>query len=168
MRRNLFFIFFSVLCFPVFAHDFFFAFAEMEYNTSSKKMESTLIVSTHELEHWLQSKEASFKELENSAPDNILYQELASKLLSGFAVKSEKNKDISLSLIGFEIMQNGVTHFFFSSKKILLKHCIHVRFDLWMDKYPEQQNKLTFLYQGNSQTLAFLHNCKEQTLPLKK
>lgn len=149
-----------------FSHEYYFAFAEMEYNSDSKKLELTLIVSTHDVEHWLQNKGVKVKELEDHTKDNVLQKEFETKLLSGYAVIYE-NANVSLKLIGYEVLDNGLTHFYFTSDSFDLKNQFTVKFDLLMDDFPEQQNKLTFIYKGKKQTVPFLQTTREQTIKLE-
>lgn len=148
------------------AHEYYFAFAEMEYKSESKKMELTLIVSTHDIEHWLQNKEVKIKELENHTKDTALQKEFEVKLLSGFNLSYEKNS-IPLKLIGYEVLDNGLSNFYFTSEAVEINNQFSVRFDLLMNDYPEQQNKLTFIYHGKKQTFPFLQTTREQFIKLQ-
>lgn len=148
------------------AHEYYFAFAEMEYKSDTKKLELTLIVSTHDIEHWLQNKGVKVKELENHTKDLTLLKEFETKLLSGFNVSYEKN-NIPIKIIGYEVLNNGLSNFYFTSEIIEIKNQFSVRFDLLMDDYPEQQNKLTFIYRGKKQTFPFLQTTREQFIKLE-
>lgn len=149
-----------------YSHEYYFAFAEMEYNSDSKKLEATLIVSTHDVEHWLQNKGVKVKELEDHTKDLALQKEFETKLLSGYSVTFEKTM-VPLKLIGYEVLDTGLTHFYFSSESIELKGQLTVKFDLLMDDYPEQQNKLTFIYKAKKQSFPFLPATREQIIKLE-
>ena len=58
----------------------------MEYNVKSRKFELTLIVSTHDIEHWLQHKGLDVKELEDIQTDTVMQNKIGSNLLDGFSV----------------------------------------------------------------------------------
>lgn len=148
------------------AHEYYFAFAEMEYKSDTKKLELTLVVSTHDIEHWLQNKGVKVKELENHTKDLTLQKEFETKLLSGFNITYEKIS-ISLKMIGYEVLDNGLSNFYFVSEAIEIKNQFSVRFDLLMDDYPEQQNKLTFIYNEKKQTFPFLQATREQFIKLE-
>lgn len=149
-----------------FSHEYYFSFAEMEYNSENKTLELTLIVSTHDVEHWLQSKGVKLKELEDHTEDSNIQKEFETKLLSGYSISYDTDK-IPFKLIGYEVLESGLTHFYFQSEKVEFKNQFTIKFDLLMDDFPEQQNKLTFIYKGKKQTFPFLQTTREQTIKLE-
>ena len=63
--------------FVSFGHEYFFGFAEMEYNAESKVYEGTLMLSTHDLEEWLQVKGIEVDELEDVVSGSKLENDIS-------------------------------------------------------------------------------------------
>ncbi len=163
MRLLLGFLAFSFFSHYSYSHDYYFAFAEMEYNSVNKKFELSLVVSTHDIEHWLKDKGVPIKELEDHLKDSTLQSQIGSTLLDGYSVKMN-NSIISFKIVGFEVKNDGLTEFYFSSSTVDIQSPILVSFDLLMDIYEQQQNKLTFIYKATKHTYPFLYTNREQTI----
>ena len=163
MKSLLYLVIFTFITFSSFSHDYYFAFSEMEYNVKSRKFELTLIVSTHDIEHWLQNKGLDVKELEDIQTDTVMQNKIGSNLLDGFSVVMN-TLNIDFRSSGYEVKTNGLTEFYFSSSEIDIKSPISVTFDLLMDEYEQQQNKLTFIYNSKKQTFPFLYTNREQII----
>lgn len=165
MKTIFLFSLFVTFAFSSFSHEYYFAFAEMEYNEKSKCFELSLIVSTHDIEHWLQDKGVNVKELENHYSDSTIRNEFGITLLNGFSI-SMKDLSVPFQIIGYEVKNNGITEFYFSSNPIEISSPLLVKFDLLMDLYSQQQNKLTFIYHSKKQTYTFLTTQREQKIEL--
>lgn len=163
MRPFFSFLIFTFITFNSFSHDYYFAFGEMEYNAGNKKFELTLIVSTHDIEHWLQDKGVAVKELEDYYTDTVFQKQFGSTLLDGYSVVMN-SINIGFQITGYEVKNNGLTEFYFTSSSIEIKSPLVVTFDLLMDIYQQQQNKLTFIYNSKKQTYPFLYTNREQTI----
>ncbi len=166
MKRILLFVTFVLITMISYSHEYYFSFAEMEYNTSQKRFELTLIVSTHDIEHWLQNKGLKIKELEDYTSDTIIQKEFGTSLLNGFSV-SMNNTNIVFQMTDYDVKANGLTEFYFISTTTEIISPLLVRYDLLMDQFPEQQNKLTFLYKTQKNSYAFLPTSKEQVIKLE-
>jgi len=140
------------------AHEYFFAFAEVEYNDISQKIEATLSISTHDLEKAMRKQHADnadvFDDLSVLKKNSEEERHLEAFLLKHFKISSEN--PCFLKMIGFEVQLNGLTYFYFESTSFQLEHKITFTFDLLMNENELQQNKITFLYQGRSYTRPFL------------
>ena len=162
--KFLLFLGFSFLSsFSVQAHDYFFGFAELAYDDSEEKLQGTLMLSTHDLEEWLQMKKLPVKEMEDHVSDSELIQKIANLLFNEFKVK---NNDISLKfeIIGFEVMPNGMTNFYFHSGKVTRPKKLDITFDLMMSELPAQQNKITYLDTIKSYTAVFTATKKQSSI----
>jgi hypothetical protein len=137
----------------------------MEYNSTSKSFELTLIVSTHDIEHWLQDKQVNVKELENHYSDTSLINDFGKTLLKGYSI-SNSNFNSEFQISGYEVNNTGLTEFYFKSNPFEISFPFTVEFDLLMDSFPQQQNKLTFIYQSKKSTYSFLAHSKEQIISL--
>lgn len=167
MKRFLVVVVFISFSIISYAHEYYFAFAEMEYNKTSSRFELTLIVSTHDIEHWLQDKGIKVKELEDHYTDSTLQKEFGIQLLNGYSV-SMNNLNIPFQITGFEVKENGLSEFYFASNTLQLSSPLLVKFDLLMDKFSEQQNKLTFINNNQKSTYPFLTAKREQLIKLEE
>lgn len=152
------------LSFTSFSHDYFFAFAEVKYNDFSNKIESTVTISTHDLEVSLKEEKFFVKPIEEIVLDSRASNLLELYLLKHFKISSKE--DCELKLIGMETLLNGVTNFYFESSEIVLDDSITFVFDVLMSSHQEQQNKMTFYFREQTITKAFLYNKRTQTIKL--
>jgi len=67
---------------------------------------------------------------------------------------------------GFEVLLNGDVQFYLSAKIANPIKEFYVKFDFLMDKFPEQQNKLTFRYRDKKFTYNFLTTTRIQLIKL--
>lgn len=145
------------------AHSYFFAFAEMEYNFSAHHYELTIEGSAHDVEDALNASGITITELENHYQDSTMRKQLEQFVLKGFAVQSA-NSTVSFSLQAYEVQPNGMVLFYFKSPLIAWNSDLTIRFDWLMDLYNEQQNKLTFKFQNQLSTIAFLPSKRTSNL----
>jgi len=73
---------------------------------------------------------------------------------------------ITFNFIDYSIKKDGNIEFYFESESISPPSQIEVRFDLLMDDYPEQQNKLIYLNQDIKKSYGFLRNTKTHLIKL--
>ncbi len=131
----------------------------------TKRIELSLSVSTHDIEHYLQDKGVKVKELEDFQSDTLMQKEFSDELLKGISF-SINNLTVKYKIVGYQVNKNGLTDFFFQSEVIELSNEITIRFDLLMDQYKAQQNKLTFIYNLKKHTYPFTQINKEQIIHL--
>lgn len=160
----LVFILFSSI--QSYAHEYFFAFAEVEYNSETQKIEATLTVSTHDLEHALKNANLTIGEIEDAKKGTPEFDIIEKYLLEHFKITS--SKICHLKMIGYEVSLKGTTDFYFESEKTTIGDTITFSFDLLMQQYQKQQNKVTFYYQNKSYTRPFLYNQRVQIIKLNK
>ncbi len=134
------------------AHEYFFSFVEMEYNAVSKRMEVTLTVTTHDFER---AMEENGHEIENVQTINGEDKKAIEAYVNGhFSVIS--GYDISnLKLKGNDVSLDGTSNWYFESEPMIFQEEIEIRYDLLMEVFPEQQNKITLYYSGKTYTAAF-------------
>lgn len=155
--KNTLLILFCGLQSLAFGHDFFFAFAELDYNDITQRFEATVSVSSHDLERIFDEKNWSIDELESTDQRNENFQAVSEWLLEQFQLSSS-TQAIQLSVIGSEVELNGMIHFYIESKPTELSDTLTVKFDLLMSDFPEQQNKVTLYYRDQTITQSFLQN----------
>lgn len=162
--KFLLFIGFSLLSsLSLQAHEYFFSFAELAYNSNEEKLEGTLMLSTHDLEKWFQTKKLAVTEMERHVNDTKLIQQMAATLFSEFKVKNN-GLNIKFEIIGFEVLPNGMTNFYFHSEKIARPKILDITFDMMMSEIPEQQNKITYLDNEKSFTAIFTTTKKQSSI----
>lgn len=147
-----------------FAHAYFFAFAEMEYRADSKRFEITIEASWHDLDDVLK-KSGIAVDPTTCMKDSLSRHALAQFVTGGFSVLSEQ-APVALGLVGFEVLPNGLAYFYLLSEPVELSSSLHIRFDLLMDVFPEQQNKITLISDRTKTTAVFLPHQRTATITL--
>ncbi len=149
------------------AHEYFFAFAEVEYKKTNGIIEATLIVTTHDFEQWLHNEGWSGKNLVSSADDSLSILFIQNEINKHFQITTDIHEIVKMQLIGYENQMIGTTQFYLTSEVEPIQ-MINFKFDLLMDLYPQQQNKLNFINneRGIKTTLEFLPSRKEQGIDL--
>jgi hypothetical protein len=150
-----------------FAHNYYFSFAEVEYNDFCGCFESSITVTTHDFEQVLRKKNLLNKNLETTLNDRQLKQNIESIINKGFQITLQ-NKNVEFQLEGNEIGLNGLTTFYLSSKPIDLFDEIIFQYNLLMNEFPDEQNKLTFIFRGEKTTLNFIANQFTHSIKLEK
>ena len=149
------------------AHDYFFAFAEVDYNDLTEELHATVIVSTHDLERMLRSQGIISKDLASYSDSNEVIQTIQTEIQKGFGFLFSGEQKM-LEFEGMELLLTGTTQFYFSLKSIKSLQLVSVKFDLLMNIFPEQQNKITLIYRNSKTSFVFLNTQKEQELILQK
>jgi len=80
---------------------------------------------------------------------------------------STGSRECEFKLIGHEVHNNGSANFYFESKAVELGATIDFQFDLLMDQFQEQQNKITLYYRNKNYTFPFRYNQRKQTFKLE-
>lgn len=160
------------------AHPYFFAFAEVEYNELSRSLEATIIGSAHDVESLLKENKIISTALDEALKNNKEYFAINTFLNKHFCIHSfdslslvtldsELPPQLEFILDGFEVLMNGEVQFYLSTKIAHSTNLFYVKFDLLMDKFPEQQNKLTMRYRNSKNTFNFLTTTKSQFIRLE-
>jgi len=174
--KTLLFIF-SLLCANIStAHEFYFAFAEVEYDEMNSRIEATLTVSTHDFEFYLQQKGIIQGDLNKNKSDSLKMQLIEEEIIKHFILIEGINTDYSnknqkrtlgqLRLDGFETNLTGTAEFYLSIDVYQPLKSIKITFDLLMDQYPNQQNKLYLITRNEKRTIDFLSSKKTQLIEL--
>jgi hypothetical protein len=149
------------------AHDYYFAFAEVDYNELTEEMHATVIVSTHDLEYMLRSKGILSKDLASYSDNKEAINTIQFEIQKGFGFRFSGEQK-ALEFEGMELLLTGNTQFYFSLKQIKSLERVSVKFDFMMDVFAEQQNKMTLIYRNSKTTFVFFTSQKEQELILSK
>lgn len=156
-----------LLSFSLKAHDFYFAFAEMEINPFTGAIETTLMVTTHDMEKALTETNIEVRELETDLMDSLVQLSVENYINKHFVLTTGDFQS-NFHIEGYETFLNGLTYFYLLSDGKAEVVSYKVKFDLMMDIFPEQQNKLTLYYRDRSYTLSFISNESYKQLNINK
>lgn len=169
-------VFFWMLSSKVSAHESFFAFAELEYNEMTNKLEATLSVTAHDLEKYFQKSGKIKGELSKAMMDSTVFKFVENELNKHFYLELDpfgQNSSMDgiemlyFQLEGFEFELNGTLRFYLSSSiSRPIETTFGVTFNLLMDTYSEQQNKLTFIQREKRTTFVFLQTNQKQLIDI--
>lgn len=157
---------FITICSFGFSHDYFFAFAEMQYNEDNQRFEIAVRATGHDVEEYLTHLGHNIPKLEEASSDPVAKKTLLQLIQNEFQIKMD-NKLLVLELVGFEINSKDEAVFYLTSKKIDKPAQVSVTFDLLMSFYPEQQNKLTLFTPEGKEYYAFLQHENTRIIKLK-
>ena len=165
MKTILGILFIAFYSFASSAHEYFFSFAEMEYNDVTQKFEITITATTHDIEKLYEKRMNENVDLSTYDKDSRTTGLISDYFSTHFQLKTEK-ADCILNLIGFESSLNGVTYFYFESNPIDITPTLTLKNDVLMEEYNQQQNKITLYYRSKSYTTDFLRNEHVKTIIL--
>jgi hypothetical protein len=159
-----------------FAHEYYFAYAEISYNELQQKLEGTLIFTTHDLERSIEPKGTligKFEKLDETSAElkrieNYINQHF--QIIYGCALDSLETDVICISqflLEGVVTQLNGTIECYISASIPALYNPIQIKFDALMEQFPGQQNKFNFIYRQQKETLSFLLNDSSKYFTLK-
>lgn len=149
------------------AHDYFFAFAEMEYNNKKEIFEVTLESAAHDVVHGLQNDAVSITDLSKHYNDSAMNVAIEVFINKHFSLSSG-DQQVQFHLDGYEVLRNGLVLFYLSSDKIQPEADITCRFDWLMNEFPDQQNKLTLTIYNQKYTAVFLSRLPVVTINTRK
>ena len=141
------------------SHNYYFGFAEMQYNEINHTLETTVVLSAHDLEDFFIKSKSINKSLEYLVNDSSAKATVEKFVLESFEVEFE-NQKADFHLLGFEISPTGMIQIYLLAENIYLKNQLKITFSTMMDVFEAQQNKLTFITNKNKQTAVFLQNQK--------
>ena len=148
-----------------FAHEFYFAYAELTYNELQQRFEGTIIFTTHDLERAIEPKGSligKFEKLDETSSELKLIENYINQhfqITYGCALDSNAADIICMSqftLEGIVTQLNGTIECYISSTAGALYNPVQFKFDALMERFTNQQNKLTFIYRNQKETLSFL------------
>jgi hypothetical protein len=177
MLKVLFSLFIGFSLLPkLHAHEFYFAYAEMNYNEINGRFEGTLIFTTHDLERAIEPKGTligKFEKLDETSAELKLIENYLNQhfqISYGCALDSNAVDAFCQSkfiLEGIVSQLNGTIECYVSSAVGALYNPIEFKFDALMERYPNQQNKLTFTYRNHKETFSFLLYDQQKYFTLK-
>jgi hypothetical protein len=172
LRRFTVSVFFVFLCSIFQAHDSYFSFAEIEYIAEKSKVEITLVITAHDFEDYLLKSKKISSTLDNAFTDSLETNLICDEIKNHFILKSAltstnvATKAFKLINEGYQLLLNGNIEFYFSAGDVSIQNGISIQFDLMMDYFPLQQNKITFTYLDKKRTCVFLTNSRNQFIEI--
>lgn len=146
------------------AHEYFFAFAEVNYNATEKVFEVTIEGSAHDVEDVLNETGIAIRELEDHYKDSVMLSKLEKFICNGFKIKT--GRELKLRLEGYEVDKKGLVYFFLKSEPDEHFRSVTFTFDWLMDALPQQQNKITLAIHSKKYTCVFLPAKRTETVEL--
>jgi hypothetical protein len=147
------------------SHSYYFGFAEIQYNEINHTLETTIVLSAHDLEDVLMKSKGIEKSLEFLINDSLANLEIEKFILNSFELAFD-NQKADFHLLGYEISKTGMIQIYLLAENVALKEKIDITFSTMMDVYEAQQNKLTFIQNNKKQTMVFLQNQKSSVIHL--
>ena len=147
------------------SHSYYFGFAEIQYNEINHTLETTIVLSAHDLEDVLMKSKGIEKSLEFLINDSLANLEIEKFILNSFELAFD-NQKADFHLLGYEISKTGMIQIYLLAENVVLKEKIDIIFSTMMDVYEAQQNKLTFIHNNKKQTMVFLQNQKSSVIQL--
>jgi hypothetical protein len=165
LRTTLSFLMVFAFSVTSFAHEFYFAYAELTYNELQQRFEGTIIFTTHDLERTLEPKGTligKFEKLdETSAELKLIEHYINEHFQINYGCALDSNAvdafcQSKFTLEGIVTQLNGTIECYVSSSAGSLYNPVQFKFDALMEQFPSQQNKITFTYRNQKETLSFL------------
>ncbi len=148
------------------AHDSYYSFAELRYNKANHRLEASISLTIHDFEKALQKKGIIKKALEFYKDDSISLNRIYTEVLNHFKLSFDGDQS-GFVMEGFELMKNGTVFFYASALFHGDQTQFDITFDLLMNEYPDQQNKLTFSYEGNKTTYLFTSKKRKESIEIQ-
>jgi hypothetical protein len=127
----------------------------MQYNKKLKRYEVSIRATGHDVEDFLKSKGEELPSLEDCIGNPIAENILATHITKYFQVKVN-DKAINFTLIGLEVNIKDEVIFYLKSNELERPDALEITYDLLMDYFPDQQNKLTLFTEKGKDYLGFL------------
>ncbi len=164
IKLLLLFVLFSMLR-AVQAHEYHFAFMELEFYPTEQQFQATLKVTAHDIAYIFSKKHATDLSVDEIINTDSLYSELTLFICAGFTL-FQNNQAVYFKVDGNELTKSGDLLFYLSSEAIEYPGKLSFSFPLLTLYFPEQQNKLDYLKKGKHHTLTFLSTDYIKEIPL--
>lgn len=136
-------------------HEYYFSFGEIQYSDNQKRFEISITCTGHDLEDYIKSKGVEIPKFEECIESPVHQKKIEKIIQEGFKVYVD-DKSILLELVGMEVNTKDQAVFYLTSRKMDKPESFEVEYNLLMDYYPIQQNKLTVFTPQSKEYLTFL------------
>ncbi len=165
MKITRIFLLFPFVLLLMSFHEYFMSFAELDYNEESNRLEVSISVTGHDLEEYMKEKDMEIVGLESCSTDPISMKKLAQVINNGFQLFLDEEK-LQLDLVGLAVNTKDEATFYLISREIDRPAKLKVRYDLLMNYFIKQQNKLTVFTGNKKEFYAFLKHKPERIIEL--
>lgn len=165
MHKVIFLLFILFCSVESYAHQYYFGFAEVEYSRLDEQLQGTLILSAHDFEEALLKNKIIVSRFDKLPHDAATVKAIGEELFRTFKCFSE-GREIRLEGLDFFLTRNGLIEFYFQSEQFVPGQALEFEFVTLMEEFPEQQNKITFILDGEKQTAAFLQDSRRRKLEM--
>lgn len=165
MHKVIFLLFTLFFGAESFAHQYYFGFAEVEYSRMDEQLQGTLIFSAHDLEEALLKKKIIGSRFDKLSHDTTTMAAIGQELFLTFKCY-HAGKEIKLEALDFFVTRNGLVEIYFKSDLFVPENQLEFEFGTLMEEFPEQQNKITFILDGQKQTAVFLRDSRRRKLEI--
>jgi hypothetical protein len=101
------------------SHSYYFGFAEIQYNEINHTLETTIVLSAHDLEDVLMKSQAIDKSLEFLISDSLANLEIEKFILNSFELAFD-NQKADFHLLGYEISKTGMIQIYLLAENVFL------------------------------------------------
>lgn len=158
--KHILVVLFFLIASATYAHEYFFAFAEVEYDEYNSRVEATVVMTAHDFESYLKKEKIITKELSFYKNDSVVMKRVENEISKHFSIQSTSIGTFTLE--GFEIELTGMIQVYLTAPILSPPTGLDIQFDLLMDEFKEQQNKLTFIYRDQKTSYVYLQNKRSQ------
>jgi hypothetical protein len=150
------------------AHEYYFAFAEVEYNEKTSRIEATLIVTAHDFELYLIKRKIINTSIEKVLLDSSQVLGLMTEINNHFKIDYDTSNKLlqidsngfsfnaeTFELDGYNLRLDGNLELYLSKNMDKNPKKLIFTFNLMMNEFLGQQNKLTFIRQCEKSTYNF-------------
>lgn len=136
-------------------HEYYFSFGEIQYSDKHKRFEISVTCTGHDLEEYIKDKGIEIPKFEECSESPVHQKKIEKVIQEGFKVYVD-DKSILLELVGMEVNTKDQAIFYLTSREMIKPVNFEVEYNLLMDYYPIQQNKLTVFSPEGKEYLTFL------------
>lgn len=138
-----------------YAHEYYFSFANIEVDTVDERIEVSLKMSAHDVEHYLIDHNYKDK-FEDIKEETEVYNFIQKWMRSNFSI-AVNDVILPMKLQGFEVQNDDDLYFYFSIDFMPPKKCTFtIQNTLLFDFFPAQQNRIIFKW-GDFEKTASLN-----------
>lgn len=136
-------------------HPVHFSYAELEYNTDQNIFETTLEINAHDFDYYYRNESTKAEDL---STDKIVLEQFEKDINRHFFLQDEHFQyQSNFKIEGIEHKRDGSVLIYMHSEapKEFYKS-LFCTYDLFMDKFSNQENKLSFI--TNNKAISYVYN----------
>lgn len=143
-------------------HEYYFSFGEIQYDEKQNRFEVSITCTGHDLENYIKHNGIEIPKFEECIDSPLHKKKIEKVIQEGFKIYVNE-EPILLELIGMDINTKDQAVFYMTSRKLEKPAKFDVDYELLMNYYPAQQNKLTVFTAEGKEYLTFLKSRTKRT-----